>query len=119
MVIQLATDPALGLFQTILEGGLPLALLIAIYVVFSLYKKEKEAKDVEVTARIKATKDHSKDMADLRSDYSDKVEQLLRERLASEATSLKVIIEAKEVMQSAVMQMNTIGDLIEAAERGS
>jgi len=118
MILQLAqSDPALGIFQTILEGGLPLALLIALYVVFTLYKKEKEAKDAEVTARIASTEAHAKEMANLRADYSTKVEQLLRERLESETTSQRVIIEAKDVMQSAVMQMNTIGDLIEAVER--
>lgn len=118
IILSLAqADPSLGIFQTILEGGLPLALLIALYVLFSLYNKERAAKDVEVSARIAATENHSKEMAVLRSAYSDKVEQLLRERLESEASSQRVIIEAKEVMQSAVMQMSSLGDLIEAVER--
>lgn len=117
MILQLADVSQLGILQTILDGGLPLALIIGVYVVFMLYKKEKEAKDVEVNKRVEVVEAHAAAIGTLRSDYSKKVEELLRERIASETASQKILIENKEVMQSVVMQMSTIGDLIEAAER--
>jgi Ca2+/Na+ antiporter len=125
MILQLAQTGGIGLptelgiLQTILNGGLPLALLIAVYIIFTLYKKEKEAKDSETTARVAAVTSHAKELGDLRDAYSTKVEQLLRERIESETASQKIIIETREVMQSVVMQMGTIRALIETAERGT
>ena len=118
MLLQLA-NAELGLLDTILDGGLPVALLIAVYVIFSLYRKEKDAKDAEVAARVKSVEDHATVVSELKSAYSVKVEKLLRERIESETASQKIIIEAKEIMQSVIMQMGTISDLIEAAERES
>lgn len=117
MITLAAETVELGILQTILDGGLPLALLVAIYIVFTLYKKEKEAKDAEVAARVSSVQAHATEMSQLRIDYSVKVESLLRERIESETASQRIIIEAKEVLQSVVMQMGALGDLIEAADR--
>ncbi len=111
------TAEPLGILQTILDGGLPLALLVAIYIVFTLYKKEKEAKTEEVSARVASVEAHAAEMSRLRDAYSIKVEELLRERIESETTSQRIIIEAKEVLQSVVMQMDTLSSLIEFADR--
>ena len=40
--------PELGLLQTLLDGGVPLLLLVAIYFVGSMYRTEKAAKDAKV-----------------------------------------------------------------------
>lgn len=116
MFLQLASTE-IGILQTILDGGLPLALLIAIGVVFKLYQAEKSAKDEEVGKRVTAAEASAVAEGNLRKEYSTKVESLLRERIESETSSQRIIIEATEVMQSVVMQMGTLGDLIEAAER--
>jgi len=118
MTIQLAQSAELGFLQTILDGGLPLALLVAIYIVFKLYQKEKDAKNTEVSARVAAVEAHATATNQLRIDYSDKVESLLRERIDIETATQRVVIEAKEVMQSVVMQLNAISDLLAAVERG-
>jgi hypothetical protein len=116
MLLAQAAEP-IGLLTTLLEGGLPLLLLVALCIVGYLYKKEKEAKDAEVAARVKAVENHSESTSKLKTEYSKKVEELLRERLESETHGQRIIIEAKDVMQSVVMQMTTLGDFLEQASQ--
>jgi len=104
----------LGTLQTILDGGLPLMLLIALCIVGYLYKKEKEAKDVEVAARVTAVESHSAETSKLKSDYSKKVEELLRERIESESETQKALIESTEIMKAVVMTMNNCNETLES-----
>lgn len=104
----------LGFLQTLLDGGLPLLLLTALCLVGYLYKKEKEAKDVETAARVAAVEKHSREISELKTDYSSKVEELLRERLKSETAAQKLIIETKEISKSVVMSLNNVQDLLES-----
>lgn len=115
MILQLAQQAeTLGILQTILDGGLPLMLLIALCIVGYLYKKEKEAKDVAGNSLIANTEAHSTEISTLKGAYSDKVEELLRERLESESEMQKALLEAKEVMKSTVMAMNNCNETLEA-----
>lgn len=103
----------LGLLQTILDGGLPFMLLVALCIVGYLYKKEKEAKDAETAARVAAVQAHSKEVGDLKTEYSNKVESLMRERLSSETAIQKTLLEAKEVMTATTLAMNNVQDTLE------
>lgn len=114
MPLQLAQQAeTIGLLNTLLDGGLPLMLLVALCIVGWLYKKEKESKDAEVVARVAAVEAHSKEVGTLKTEYSDKVESLMRERLDSETTLIKTLVEAKEVMTAVALAMNNVQGTIE------
>ncbi len=104
---------ALGILTTLLDGGLPLLLLVALCIVGYFYKKEKEAKDDETKARVKAVESHSDDISTLKTEYSTKVESLLRERIESEGEMQKALMENKEIMQAVVMTMNNCNSTLE------
>lgn len=115
MLIQLAQQQeTLGLLTTLLDGGLPLLLLVALCIVGYLYKLEKEAKDGEVAARVAAVESHSVATSNLKTEYSKKVEELLRERIESESETQKALLENKEIMQAVVMTMNNCNSTLEA-----
>ena len=81
-------------------------LLIALCIVGWLYKKEKEATTEAVKARVDAVEAHSIETSKLKTLFSEKVEQLLRERIESESEMQKALIENKEIMQTVVMTVN-------------
>lgn len=110
----LGNAETIGLLQTLLDGGLPLLLLVALICIAYMYKREKEAKDKEVAARVKAVETHSVEMSKLQVEYSAKVESLMRERLQSEKDSQKVILENGEVMKAAVMTMTNCNDTLQS-----
>ncbi len=115
MLLHLAQQSeTIGVLQTLLDGGLPLLLLVALCIVGYLYEKEKEAKDTETAARVNAVETHSKDTSQLNTDYSKKVEELLRERIESEAEMQKALLENKEMMKAVVMAMNNCNDTLES-----
>jgi hypothetical protein len=118
MFLQLAQaaggGETLGILTTLLDGGLPLLLLVALCIVGYLYKNEKEAKDAEVVARISATETHSGAISALKTEYSTKVESLLRERIESESEMQKALSENKEIMQAVVMTMNNCNSTLES-----
>lgn len=115
MLLQLAQQAeTLGTLQTILDGGLPLMLLIALCIVGYLYKKEKEATTEAIKARVAAVEGHATETSKLKSEFSEKVEQLLRERIESESEMQKALIENKEIMQAAVMTMNNCNTTLES-----
>lgn len=100
----------LGLLQTILDGGLPLALLVALVVVARLYHQEK----TEHAASVKACSDT---VSELQKEFTEKVETLFRERLEFETENAKIIMRATEVMESVVNTLqktnHTLEDLID------
>jgi hypothetical protein len=115
MILQLAQQQeTIGLLQTVLDGGLPLMLLIALCIVGYLYKKEKEAKEIEIIARVSVLVEHSREIGTLKTNYSDKVESLMRERLESETTLQKTLLEAKDAMSAVALAMNNVQDTLES-----
>lgn len=115
MLLQLAQqEETIGLLSTLLDGGLPLMLLVALCIVGYLYKKEKEAKDDETKARVTAVEGHSDAISNLKTEYSTKVESLLRERIESESEMQKALLENKEIMQAVVMTMNNCNSALES-----
>ncbi len=115
MFLQLAQQSeTIGILQTVLDGGLPLMLLVALCIVGYLYKKEKDAKDAVVTASMTNTEAHSAAISNLKTDYSKKVEELLRERIESETEMQKALMETREIMKSTVMTMNNCNETLES-----
>jgi hypothetical protein len=115
MILQLAQQAeTLSLLQTLLDGGLPLMLLVALCLVGYLYKKEKASKDDEVTARVTAVEAHSTAISNLKTDYSKKVEELLRERIESESEMQKALRENGEIMKTAVLTMTNCNETLES-----
>jgi len=105
-MFDLLAETDIGLLQSILEGGLPLLLLIALCIVAKLYYKEKEdSKNDSVN--------HVKVVSDLKDTYSKKVETLLRERIESEADLQKTVMEAKDTMDAVVMIMTNVQQLLD------
>jgi len=104
----LAQTSEIGILQTLLEGGVPLLLLVAVVLLAKLYYKEKEDSRKEMI-------NHSTQIISLKDDYSKKVEKLLRERIDSEADVKKMLIEAKDVMEAVVITMERMNDLMELA----
>lgn len=100
----------IGLLQTVLNGGVPLLLLIALCVVSWLYYKEKESKT-------KADTKYAEDTAKLRDDFTKKIEDLYKERLSSETENARMIVRATEALESvgnALTRTNeTLDSLIE------
>ncbi len=100
----------LGLLQTILDGGLPLALLVALVVVARLYHQEK----TDHALSVKACSDT---VTELQKEFTTKVEILFRERLEFETENARVILRATEVMESVVNTLqktnHTLEDLID------
>lgn len=106
-MLELAQAEFLGTLQAILDGGLPLLLLVALVYVGKLYKKEKESKE-------NILKDNAKEVETLKTAYSDKVETLLRERIDSELDNQKMRIEQKELMKSVLMSINNVNEFLES-----
>jgi hypothetical protein len=113
-MFELAQAELISLLQTLLNGGLPLLLLTALIYVGRMYKKEKEARDEEVKIRVKAVETASEEMAKLEQKYSDKVEELLRERIDSETANQKIQLESKEAIQSVIMAIGNFTELLES-----
>jgi len=115
MLLDLAQQAeTLSLLQTLLDGGVPLLLLVALCIVGFLYKKEKEAKDDEIKTRVSAVEEHSAEISKLKTEYSQKVEELLRERISSEVEMQKALIENAEIMKTVVMSMNNCNSTLES-----
>ena len=106
----LAQAEILALLQTLLNGGLPLLLLVALYIVGRFYYKEKEGKTADAEK-------HMKEISDLREQFTKKIEDLFRERLESETENAKIIMRATEVMESVTNTLErtneTLDDLTE------
>tara|TARA_R100001244_G_scaffold25113_4_gene25539 strand:- start:652 stop:993 length:342 start_codon:yes stop_codon:yes gene_type:complete len=83
----------LSVLQILLDGGVPLLLLIALIVVSKLYYAERNIRTAEMG-------NYRDEVSALKTDYSNKVESLLRERLESETENTKVILRATEAMSS-------------------
>jgi len=83
----------LSFLQAVLNGGVPLLLLVALCIVGWVYWKEKGA-------RAEADKQYMEDNAKLREQFTDKIESLFRERLESETENARVIMRATEALES-------------------
>lgn len=91
------------LFETVLNGGLPLILMFAIYFIFTGYKREKEA-------HIKALED----AATLRKEFTKKIEELFRERLESETENARIIQRATEALDSVSATLDRTNETLDS-----
>jgi hypothetical protein len=105
MLLAQAAD-LVGLLETILKGGVPLLLMVALYLVVSAYNKERNDRTVE-------QQNHIKEISELRKDYAKKVEDLLRERLDSESENIRALTRATEVMDSVTQTLERTNDTLE------
>lgn len=105
--MMLAQAEVVGLLTTLLEGGVPLLLLVALYFVVNAYNKER-------TDRMNENQKSAGELSDLRKDYAKKVEDLLRERLESEAENIRALTRATEVMESVVQTLERTNDTLES-----
>lgn len=96
----------IGLLQTILSGGVPLLLLVALCIVGWLYYREKESKTLNAEK-------HSEEVSKLREKFTDKIEELFRERLDSETENAKIILKATEVMESVTNTLERTNDTLD------
>jgi len=97
----------LGFLQAILNGGVPLLLLVALCIVGWVYWKEKEA-------RAKADLKYMEENTKLREQFTEKVESLFRERLDSETENARVILRATEVMESVTNALERTNDTLDS-----
>jgi hypothetical protein len=93
IVILAQQAETLGFMQAILDGGTPLLLMVGIAIVGWLYKKEKEEHSADNAK-------HMAESAVLREKFSDKVEELYKQRLESETENARIIMRASEALES-------------------
>jgi len=96
----------LSFLQAILNGGVPLLLLVALCIVGWVYWKEK-------AARTEADKKYMEENSKLREQFTEKVESLFRERLDSETENARVIMRATEVMESVTNALERTNDTLD------
>ena len=101
----LANQDLSGL-QLLLDGGVPLLLLVALIVVSKLYYEERNKRTAEM-------ENYRTEISNLKTEFSNKVESLFRERLESESENARVILRATEAMDSVTGTLEHTNDTLE------
>ena len=97
----------LGFLQAVLNGGVPLLLLVALCIVGWVYWKEK-------SSHAAANKEFMGETSKLREQFTEKIESLFRERLDSETENARIIMRATEVMESVTNALERTNDTLDS-----
>jgi len=107
ILLLLGQAEVVSLLQVVLNGGVPLILIVAVWFLGKFYLKEKDERAAD-------SKEFQTKINQLQDDFVKKVELLYKDRLEAETENAKIIQRATEALESVNVALDKTNETLEA-----